>query len=530
MRIENFKGIGREVEFKLRPITLFYGQNSSGKSTVLHSLNYLNDLLNHHAVNADGTSLGEGSIDLGGFSQFVHQHDLKREVKLGIDLDLWHLDLSESEAAASYIDLFASRQVDYVNERLMDISEATSRIQNASLDLTVAWSDTLSRPYVKKLMIGFNGAHFATISSSSDCRRIELSELYLDHYLSEGDESEESEESSSYSEHFSRIVDTRYLDDDGQAMIGLMEMQDALPEVGKPLQLSNIWTVEDWEGYEVKAEFRGLLAALIIGPLEVASASLQQLCYLGPIRQVPGRDYKPRKGSGYNWADGLSAWDALFMEDESLRADVNKWMHGENEQETSLLAGYTVKLSESKILPLGSRLMGLLQSGASKQNQEEIKALLEELDSDSRITLWDEKRQIAVHPEDVGIGISQILPVVVAALSDKAKLLSIEQPELHVHPRMQAAVGDLLIHSAKQLHKTFLLETHSEHLMLRLLRRIRESAEYNNPVLMPDDIGVVYVDCIEGETRLIPIRIAQDGKFLDRWPKGFFAERAEELF
>lgn len=46
----------------------------------------------------------------------------------------------------------------------------------------------------------------------------------------------------------------------------------------------------------------------------------------------------------------------------------------------------------------------------------------------------------------------------------------------------------------------------------------------------PDDLNVVYVECIEGETRLIPLRVDDDGEFIDRWPNGFFGERAEELF
>ena len=69
LSIENFKGIGRKVSFDFKPITLFFGQNSAGKSTVLHALNYLHDILQYHRINADNTSLGLDAIDLGGFAQ-----------------------------------------------------------------------------------------------------------------------------------------------------------------------------------------------------------------------------------------------------------------------------------------------------------------------------------------------------------------------------------------------------------------------------------------------------------------------------
>src|SRR5207245_996145 len=93
--------------------------------------------------------------------------------------------------------------------------------------------------------------------------------------------------------------------------------------------------------------------------------------------------------------------------------------------------------------------------------------------------------------------------------------------------------------------RQFLLETHSEHLLLRLLRRIRETTEgelpQGHPGLKPEQISVVYVepgdeqDRLEGDqrppaVRLRHLRIDETGECLDRWPRGFFEERAEELF
>jgi len=122
------------------------------------------------------------------------------------------------------------------------------------------------------------------------------------------------------------------------------------------------------------------------------------------------------------------------------------------------------------------------------------------------------------------------MPVVIGALAREASILAVEQPELHIHPRLQIALGDLFVHAAKQ-RKTLLLETHSEHLMLRLLRRIREtneaeeSSEYS---LTAHDLQVLYVECVDGETRIAPLRVSESGRFVDRWPHGFFDERFEE--
>ena len=111
----------------------------------------------------------------------------------------------------------------------------------------------------------------------------------------------------------------------------------------------------------------------------------------------------------------------------------------------------------------------------------------------------------------------------------------IEQPELHLHPALQTELVDLFIKSAlgKQ-ENTFLIETHSEHLILRLLRRIRENAEGNLPEdipkITPDDLAVVYVDQGEHGAEVTHIPVNEEGEFDRPWPKGFFAERAKELF
>ncbi len=95
IEIENFKGIGRPVRIDLRPITLLFGRNSAGKSTMLHALCYAHEILSHRNVDAHKTDLGGDQIDLGGFRRFVHGHDLKRSVRLRFELNLRNLVLPE---------------------------------------------------------------------------------------------------------------------------------------------------------------------------------------------------------------------------------------------------------------------------------------------------------------------------------------------------------------------------------------------------------------------------------------------------
>jgi predicted ATPase len=133
--------------------------------------------------------------------------------------------------------------------------------------------------------------------------------------------------------------------------------------------------------------------------------------------------------------------------------------------------------------------------------------------------------------EDVGVGISQVIPVLLAANSSH---VYIQQPELHLHPRLQAQLADVFIEQVSR-DPIFVIETHSEHFLLRILRRIRET--YRSDIahtlfsLKAEDVVVLYVDKTkEGTSSIVQLRISAEGEFIDRWPNGFFTERDGELF
>lgn len=117
----------------------------------------------------------------------------------------------------------------------------------------------------------------------------------------------------------------------------------------------------------------------------------------------------------------------------------------------------------------------------------------------------------------------------------RGSLVTIEQPEIHLHPALQSELADVFIESALGERKnTFILETHSEHLILRLLRRIRESRVQKPSSgvqkVTPDDIAILFVLSTERGSEVRQLRVDERGQLIDPWPGGFFEESFNELF
>jgi len=121
----------------------------------------------------------------------------------------------------------------------------------------------------------------------------------------------------------------------------------------------------------------------------------------------------------------------------------------------------------------------------------------------------------------MGCGISQLVPVVVQTiLLPESGCLLIEQPEIHLHPSAQADLADLFIENIRG-KRQFIIETHSEHFVLRLRRRIAEGK------VKPEKIGIFFVEKKRGLTRIQKLHLKPNGHF-GEWPAGFFEEGFQE--
>jgi predicted ATPase len=124
---------------------------------------------------------------------------------------------------------------------------------------------------------------------------------------------------------------------------------------------------------------------------------------------------------------------------------------------------------------------------------------------------------------DMGFGVSQVLPVLVQCYyAPPGSTLIFEQPEIHLHPAVQSALADVFIDVMQHRQMQIIIESHSEHLLRRLQRRIAEKS------LTRESIALYFCEMQEGQSRIRELEVDMFGS-IRNWPRDFFGDLTEEL-
>jgi len=536
--IENFKGISKPVRIDFKPITLLFGPNSAGKSTIVQALHYALEIFDRNNLDPDKTSIGGKAVDLGGFENLVYNHDVSNPIRLKIELEL-------KEDLPQYFDGYEDMGLFQFDEKMLEIP---MRSTTASVEVGIKWNHQLGLPILYRYKVDINGEKLALIETTDDGKQVFITSINpLNPVFLENISPEEAKdiikcyfvENSAKDDEFEKLgpifpaLLTKFKMEGGVAgldqPIGIVGKDVALPKWGKALEFhSQIWA-DDTDRID-HGNLSMCLSSLIVGPGELIRDALKKLCYIGPIREIPQRNYIPEKSPDMSrWSSGLKGWDVLYRAEKAFIENLNQWLTHKNRLST----GYSIEVKHFREIDVEDLVSLLMSQGIGLEEIEMIQSRMNEIPVKNRVAIREEMTGIELAPQDIGVGISQVLPLIVAALYIKEGMLAVEQPELHIHPALQVALGDLFISQIND-DICYLLETHSEHLMLRFLRRIRETNEDDLPPgkepLKQDQLGVYYVEREEKGVSLTRIRVDQDGEFIDHWPKGFFSERAEELF
>jgi hypothetical protein len=501
-QITNFKAFAEHANIPIKPITLIFGANSSGKSSILQSLLMLKQTL-AEAKSPEQSLVSEGGIvKLGGYPQFIHRHDIRRSFSFKVTMHRPE-DISSAFPVEDYLALVASSISQYF-EKLNESGDFDTIGMSVTFSYNQDFGVTTSEI---NLFLGDDPAPILTYKNEPPDKKTAFrNDDYFDknalriYKKSPGSFFKLTYINSqhrywkSYDAIFGKEIETADLKPDQKKNLkGLWDalalhrfdgdfllLRNYLPESLNSRDVQYI-IFEDFD-----SEDANNVSLFTLSASYLFRDFLDSIIYLSPLRPYPNPDILVR--------------DQRFME---RLDDINK-------QFCRFNMGY-----ELKVVSFSSRAS--------------------DIHDDLKLKLFDKSKGVHLSFTDIGVGVGQVFPVIVDSMISKGKTILIEQPELHLHPALQAELGDLFINSALgDNQNTFLLETHSEHLILRILRRIRETTDNELPdgvpPITPEQLAVLYVQPGKEGAEVINIPVNEDGEFDRPWPQGFFAERAKELF
>jgi predicted ATPase len=448
LRFKNFKAWEDSGEIRLAPLTVIFGGNSAGKTSVAQLLL----MLKQTAESSDrqrALQLGDGDalVDLGTFEDVVHGHDLQRALQFSLT---W--------------ELASELKIEGLESKKLKESEKSALFDRVFLGDTIDFSASLrgsdnQQPTVEslryQLMHGDALALDLSMSAKGDTYEVKSHMLTLSR------------------------------------------------RVGRP---SRVPAPQRFYGFpdEAIALFENIgFAADLAFELERLFGSL---FYVGPLRGYPKRLYlwsgeKPSHvgGRGERAIDAiLAAKDRAFNWKAKQKTKTLPQLVAERLQKMGLIHSFRVE-------PIG-------------RNRKEYEVLV---------------RTNAALPEvkltDVGFGVSQVLPVIVESFYVPARsIVLFEQPEIHLHPRVQADLADLFVDAvgAREHNEPrdcqFIIESHSEHFLRRLQRLIAEEK------IAKADTALYFVDSTGGSATMRELELDDYGN-IRNWPTDFFGDEMADL-
>ncbi len=547
--IENFKSIKDPVRIELKPITLLFGPNSVGKSTVIQAFQYVREIMSNPLRDVDRTRTGGEHVRLGGFANIVHNHDLNSSMR-------FRFELSVGTREDFIADRFKDNDTifDEILENFPDDKERVKEYYREQLlqknfpwlEINIKQDSMDSQPYIWATSIGFGNETFLSVYAKQEEGQQKhkvnvLGDLTIDleHSLLRKEDRGEIEILFDDSGYSISEVDTNKImflhRGDYSHQYG--EHTSTLPRVVFECGYEYAMTGGEYtrkQAPECYHFFEEILNTIWNTHLDAVLMDLDEFRYIGPLRQIPDEtEFKIYDtNNSRHWANGLMAW--IYMTHRATEfgiAEINYWL-----SEKKFNTGYKIIKNEYKEIDIKSSLYKRIIDD-SYTDPTSVKNEVDQLPIHSRLLFASDTNNILLNPKDIGVGISQLLPIIPLVLEDvyREGLVAIEQPELHIHPAMQAVLGDLFIEGLHHLEcdssmiKRFILETHSEHLLLRLLRRLRDPGDLDI-FIYPDDLCINFLEPGKNGIQATRIRVTEEGEFKDPWPRGFFNERSEELF
>ena len=474
IEVKGFKPFRNRQALQLSPITVLCGVNSCGKTSLLQCLLLLKQTLADPSPNVI-LRLNGALLQLGTFANVVFGHEVADGLEIALELrDLsplrrprrgvfarsnWAISAARFEVRFNQAEHTRDVVVDYFSASLWPAGEHGTDSEPVSV--------AASR----------SGDHY---------------DLSFDSLL---------------------VLENPYV----VSLMSHMKDFDKLIRVRKPMRLQRVPVLfsgffpvafrlnmrEITEQLGVQAKDLDGPEALTVGTImsslkEAVDRELESVSYIGPLRDEPQRHYVFDQGTTLEIGNkGEFAAHILALEGKHNAEYVSDVFHP---------------------TPIRSSLNEAVDYWICQRFQLTSRLWIKEVDDAIyQVMLETAGGGTDVSIPDVGFGVSQLLPLVVEGLRHRnGRLLVFEQPEIHLHPRMQAELADFLICLALAGRRV-VVETHSDHLLTRLRRRVAEDPSNRIGELL----SVYFAQQREGASEFSKIPVDQCGS-AEMWPEGFF--------
>ncbi|MBT8610185.1 DUF3696 domain-containing protein [Polynucleobacter paneuropaeus] len=534
IELENFQTIGKKTVIPIRDLTLMFGPNGAGKSAIFDALDLLKIILSDDW----GTDCKKLKALLDKWSRNIGEKNPSKSLGLGIQI---------------YIDEdWTSQDIPYEMFSRLDLIHHFAISSGG--DYATEFLKRNLRFFIKFKDIGDTNTSWIISEMSISCDENQIFELKQDSpenypvaYIYKNDW---------LSFETLDVLNKEYKD---EKYSGSIITRSAPNEIGF-ISSARSWFDRRYEGdYELEAAFFRLSQQIIdffkiLITVELSDTALVKASRTVPtiseaISIIPGDKRSGANGinPGYRleWSPMLKTLEGTINKGEShwtymcelVAASLTSDRDEINDDwfDLSYLGRINSLLREELFIENGYQLTGevfcvtplLDVEEYTFENSKFYPKLV-------RLHLTD-NHQRKLEIDDVGSGIGYVLPVLAALVGDDVVL--IQQPELHLHPRLQSQLGEAIVRAIenKKYYRAFtIIETHSEHVLLKVMRLIRNAesraADSLNPITF-DRVSVLYFEPMpNGETQVKRLRLAPDGQLIDRWPGGFFNERFKDIF
>jgi predicted ATPase len=501
MSAKNFKSIKNIIDLPLARINLIYGQNSVGKSSLLQSLlvnkRNVSDL-SYDSENNKELRFSGKTFDVGSFNHMTHMHKKDSTIELGNTFR--NKNDGEIEGEIKVALLFKKGEFSGINILLNNVMFNPDRWANIKKDLDFP-----------ALRVNGN-LNFKFINNNN---HKELKKIFS------GDSRNSPGPYEKYLVAQNPVFEFKYVDTKKKIKKLAYEAIMLPPFMVDRRMRHEIYGKTNTGQWKFGSDF-GLFRSSstqkfktdeVLNTLAQVIHETMELCerlevvHIPPIRGIPGRSLIDM--SAMNIDPSISYVYGLFnkkpdRENKNIMRRPFSYQQRIRRMNGSRNPDKITKQINQSLAYLGMNYEVSTKSG-SNLGRDGV-----------NLVLKSKELKEALAFSDVGKGISQVLPIIAAVHGERGKLILVEQPEIHLHPKLQADIADIFINDQESDQNKYIIETHSENLLLRLQSKVR------NGKLSPDDVQIIYLEKNKnGDINPITIKLDHDGRMDQDFPDGF---------